>query len=71
MLEQHKTIMNAILSQLQLLNNNPPHESQNNSKDSDEGVSRLKSKDKNIRAPRTKKKMLAPIQLGMPQRTRC
>lgn len=44
--EQQKTMMDAILAQLQLLNDNLPHG--NNSKDSNEGVSRSESKDKNV-----------------------
>lgn len=41
-----KTVIDVILAQLQLLNKNPPHENQNNSKDSDEGASGSGSKDK-------------------------
>lgn len=67
MLEQQRTMMYAILAQLQSLNKNLPQESQNNS---GRGASRSGSMNEEDIEAMDKKIRVAPKRLQMPRKTR-
>lgn len=67
MLEQQRTMMYAILAQLQSLNKNLPQESQNNS---GRGASRSGSMNEEDIEAMDKKIRVAPKRLEMPRKTR-